>query len=404
MQTELETSMRRKRIAAVVTEYRRWSHADVILRNLLDGYPTGDRPGMDLVSLYVDQTPKNDMSQELARRYGFRLCPTIAEALTLGGKKLAVDGVLSIGEHGRYPTNERGQILYPRRRFFAEICDVFKQTGQSVPVFNDKHLSAVWEDAWWMYQQSQRLMFPLLAGSSIPVTWRKPDLILPRGCELVGAVQVGYGPLEGYTFHALEGLQCMVERRRLPEQNTAQGVAAVTCHSGTNMWRTFDQYPWAVRLWETIRPMIRAHAGGDLRQITMRTGDAAIFEIEYIDGLRAFVIVPNGWIYENEGGSFYFAALQQGKREADVCQFYLQQPDPFAHFAELVKAIDHLMQTGHAPYPVERTLLTTGILDAGMISRFEKGKRVETPHLRQICYTASDWKHARGPIPPVIKK
>src|SRR3954452_19169928 len=106
-----------KKVAAVVTEYRRWSHADVILRNLLDGYPDGGRPDLQLVSLYTDLVPKTDMSRDLAKKHGFRIADTIADALTLGGDSLAVDAVLSIGEHGNYPANEKGQILYPRRRF-----------------------------------------------------------------------------------------------------------------------------------------------------------------------------------------------------------------------------------------------------------------------------------------------
>lgn len=101
-----------KKVAAVVTEYRKWSHADVILRNLLGGYPDGTRPGLELVSLYTDQVPKTDMSRELAKKHGFTIYPTIAEALTLGGKTLAVDGVLLIGEHGDYPDNAKGQKLY----------------------------------------------------------------------------------------------------------------------------------------------------------------------------------------------------------------------------------------------------------------------------------------------------
>src|SRR4051794_12552570 len=111
-----------KKVAAVVTEYRRWSHAGVILRNLLRGYPDGrGRPDLELVALYVDQLPKGDLSRDLAKQHGFRLAPTVADALTLGGTALAVDGVLVIAEHGDYPTNEKGQQLYPRRKFFEEI-------------------------------------------------------------------------------------------------------------------------------------------------------------------------------------------------------------------------------------------------------------------------------------------
>lgn len=387
-----------KKVAAVVTEYRRWSHADVILRNLLDGYPDGTRPDLQLVSLVTDQVPKTDMSRDLARKHGFRICDTVAEALTLGGNALAVDAVLSIGEHGQYPDNEKGQKLYPRRRFFADVAAVFERTKRSVPVFNDKHLAATWDDAKWMYDAARRLMVPFLAGSSIPVTWRKPDLTLPRGCDLVGAVQIGYGPFEGYGFHALEGLQCMVERRGREET----GVAAVTCHTGPAMWAALDRQPWAGPLLDAAVRLVPAHARGDMREITAKAADAGTFEVEYRDGFRAFVVIPNGWIHEGDGGGFVFAGQVRGRAEPSACQFYLQQPDPFAHFAELTKAIDALARTGHAPYPVERTLLTTGVLDAAMTSKFRRGVRVETPHL-DVRYRPTDWGGARGEPPPVMK-
>jgi hypothetical protein len=383
-----------KKVAAITTEYRKWSHADVILRNLLDGYPDGTKPNLELVSLVTDQVPKNDMSRALAKKHGFKICATIADALTLGGKALAVEGVLSIAEHGTYPSNDRGQILYPRRRFFEEICTVFAATKSSVPVFNDKHLAANWDDARWMYERARTLCVPFLAGSSIPVTWRKPSVVLPKGCELVGALQLGYGPFEGYGFHALEGLQCMVERRKGAET----GVTAVTCHSGTAMWEALERHPWTKPLLNGALKLATAHAEGDMKTLTEKAVDAGTIEVEYRDGFRAFVVIPNGWIHENEGCPFIFAGQRKGAEKPDVCQFYLQQPDPFAHFAELTRAIDSLVSTGHAPYPVERTLLTTGILDAAMTSRNQKGKRIETSHLA-IRYTATEWGPAKEPIP-----
>jgi hypothetical protein len=404
-----------KKVAAVVTEYRKWSHADVILRNLLDGYPDGGRPGLELVSLYTDQVPKADMSRDLARKHGFKIAPTIADALTPGGKTLAVDGVLLIGEHGDYPDNPKGQKLYPRRRFFAETVKVFERTGKVVPVFNDKHHAATWDDAKWIADAARRLMVPMLAGSSIPVAWRKPDLQLPRGCELAGAVQIGYGPVEAYGFHALEGLQCMVERRKietppLPAGEGAggrglapqQGVAAVTCHDGKAMWAALDKHPGAGPVLDAALKLVPAHADGDIRDLTAKAADAVTFEVEYRDGLRAFVVLPNGWVHEGDGGAFVFAGQLRGEPKPAGCQFYLQQPDPFAHFAELTRAIDRMIQTGHPPYPADRTLLTTGILDAAMTSRFEKGRRVETPWL-DVRYAPTDWGGVKGPIPKARK-
>src|SRR5204863_2044904 len=129
-----------------------------------------------VASMYVDQTPKTDLSAGLAKRFDFRLCKTIDEALTLGGDNLAVEGVLCIGEHGQYEKNEKGQTLYPRRKFFEEVTKTFARVKKSVPFFNDKHLGPVWDDAKWMYDRAREMMIPFLAGSTIPLTWRKPDL------------------------------------------------------------------------------------------------------------------------------------------------------------------------------------------------------------------------------------
>ena len=82
---------------------------------------------MKVASLYVDQKPADDLSAERAQEFGFRVYPTIAEALRCGGDRLAVDAVLIIGEHGDYPRNEKGQILYPRYEFFQQCVEVFEK-------------------------------------------------------------------------------------------------------------------------------------------------------------------------------------------------------------------------------------------------------------------------------------
>src|SRR5262249_24591338 len=136
----------------------------------------GRQPDLQLVSLYVDQVPKNDLSHSFAQQYGFRLFPTIAEALTLGGGQLAVEGVLIVGEHGDYPHNDLEQELYPRKRFFDATMEVFRQSKRVVPVFVDKHLSHSWDEAKAMYATARRLKVPLMAGSSLPGTWRRPPV------------------------------------------------------------------------------------------------------------------------------------------------------------------------------------------------------------------------------------
>jgi hypothetical protein len=392
----------RKPVAAIVTEYRRHSHADVIVGKILEGYNYDGKEGprLKLVSMFVDQFPDKDMSRDLAKKYGFTIYEKIEDALTLGGKQIAVAGVLSIGEHGKYPTNDKGQILYPRRRFFEEIAAAFAKYKKSVPVFNDKHLAATWADAKWMYDKSRELFVPFLAGSSLPVTWRRPPLKLDKNCELVEAVQIGYGPFEGYGFHALESLQCLAERRKGGET----GVKAVQCLQGEAMWKAMDEGRWSKTLLEAAMKVVPAHAKGDVRELTTKAKDAGVFLIEYKDGFKAAVAMLNGWVYEGDGGAFCFAGKLKDKDEPQVTHFYLQQPDPFAHFAYLVKAIDSTIQTGHAVYPVERTLLTTGILDAVMTSKHEGHKKLDTPHLAEIKYQPSDWPFATDAVPQAIKR
>src|SRR5262249_558097 len=182
------------------------------------------------------------------------------------GKALAVEGVLLIGEHGDYPKNKIGQVLYPRRRFFEEACKVFEKDKKSVPVFTDKHLAAEWKDAKWMYDRAKELFVPLMAGSSLPVTFRKPELKLPMGCELTQAGAIGKGPFEGYGFHALETLQCMVERRKGGEL----GVKSVQCLQGKAMWEAMDQGRWSRPLLEAAMKLVPAHAKGDVREMTAK--------------------------------------------------------------------------------------------------------------------------------------
>src|SRR5262249_11941910 len=107
-------------------------------------------------------------------------------------------------------------------------------------------------------------------------------------------------------------------------------------------------------------------------------------------------------VYEGDGGAFCFAGRVSGQQPVST-HFYLQQPDPFGHFAHQLRAIESLVTTGHAPYPVERTLLTTGILDEGIVSRSEKNRVVMTPHL-EIRYQQTDWPFATDPLPPRVKR
>src|SRR6476646_2216719 len=108
---------RRKKIALIGTAVYNLSHAQHFLDRFLLGYAWGGgwhRPDVDLVSLYIDQFPDNELARATAKRHEVPIYPTLEDALTRGGSKLAVDGVVIIAEHGNYLRNENGQTHYPR--------------------------------------------------------------------------------------------------------------------------------------------------------------------------------------------------------------------------------------------------------------------------------------------------
>ncbi len=209
-----------KRVAGVVTAYAKNLHADVLLGKILEGWRQdgGEGPRLKLASMYVDQFPSNDMARAISAKFGIPIYETIEQALTLGSSSIAIDGVISIGEHGDYPWNEKQQHLYPRRRFFEAITDTFMKYDRVVPVFNDKHLGPTWEDAKWMYDRAEKLKVPFMAGSSMAVGYRSPMIDVPFMQPIDAAVGIGYSGLDIYGSHALEFYQVHVERRKAAEQ------------------------------------------------------------------------------------------------------------------------------------------------------------------------------------------
>jgi hypothetical protein len=128
---------RRPRVVAIINAYFPNSHADVFMGRLLQGSRLNGEsysPRVDVVSMYVDQFPFNDMAREQADEFGAKIYATVAEAVRCGGERLTVDGVAVIGEHGTYPRTARGNYRYPRYRYFQEISRSSKKTGPSSPI------------------------------------------------------------------------------------------------------------------------------------------------------------------------------------------------------------------------------------------------------------------------------
>jgi hypothetical protein len=387
----------RPRLAAVVTAYKRLLHGQHVVDRFLDGYGWAGayhHPAMDVVSLYVDQRGEGDLTQErLDRHPQMKLYPTIAETLTLGTSKLAVDGVVVVGEHGTYAYTDTGIMKHPHYEFFEQIVKVFHESGRSVPYFNDKELSYRWDWSRQMVETSHAMGFPLQGGSSLAVTWRIPSIEFPSGATVREAVSVGYGGMASYDFHGLETIQCMVERRKGGES----GVEWIEVYRGEDFWKAYEQGVWSQALAKAALTRSSTLTPGSptftdifptLEQMRALVPAPVAYHYQHRDGLRSTMLLMNGLVRD-----FTFAATIEGRQQPLSTQMYLPMPDGrttlASFFSPLVWNAEQMFLTGKSQYPIERTLLTSGLLIAGTDCAHQGLRHMETPNLASVQYQPS---------------
>jgi hypothetical protein len=373
------------------------SHADWIICKLMDGYwwqgaHTPSR--VEVVSAYIHQFDTSGLGQKVCKAKNIPIYKTVGEAVSLGAKELAVDGVVIVGEHGNYPTDLKGHWLLPRWWIYQQVVRVFEHSKRSAPVFNDKHLSYNWDDAKWMFDKSRELNFPLTGGSSIPVYFRKPEIEIPQDTPIKNSVVLGGASDEGAIFHCIDVLQAFVERRKGGET----GVKTVQSIRGPETWKWVERNPWAGKLLDAVA------AGFNLRQGHFQQGaQANACIIEYNDGTKSAVISGRGvgWTYAGE---------IEGQKDPAIISM-LGWPGPYDQYhASNAQPhwITEMMVTKKEPFNAERLLLSTGITNHYMESNWENGRysaigrRIETAVLNIRYRPTRGAQFSTGARPPNV--
>ncbi len=377
------------RVAAINSIYRLRSHAYHICGRVIHGYTKDGfhhQPALKLVRMYNDQYPKDDLGREYGKKFGVEVSDTVASALG-GPKSLDVDAVLLIIEHGDYPLNDFGQVLYPRYELFQQIVDVFRASGKTVPVFVDKHLSYDHRKAAAMVRTARDMKFGLMAGSSLPVTWRVPEIEPPLGTSFrEGVVTFGFdrGSVEIYLFHALESLQCMWERRKGGET----GVKSVQALRGDAVWQAAGAGRFSTKLMEAA---LKNNVSNNVGSVRDNVSDPLLVLIEYHDGTKGAILN-----LIEQTSEFGFAATVDGTSEPVSTGYYLPAPPAANFFNPLTWNIEQFFLAGTPPYPVERTLLTSTLCDLAMQSLHAGGKVVASPALNIAYQSVPDSGFFRG--------
>ena len=391
-----QVSPRRPRIACLVSFWGLpTSHADWIVNKLIDGYwwhgaHTPSR--VDVVSVYVHQLDTSLLAQKVCKAKNIPIYKSVTEAVTLGGKDLAVDGVVIVAEHGNYPTDLKGHWLLPRWWIYQQVVHVFEQSKRSVPVFNDKHLSYNWDDAKWMFDKSRELNFPLSGGSSIPFYFRKPEIELAPETPIRNSIVVGGASDEGAISHCIDVLQAFVDRRKGGET----GVRSVQSIRGPETWQWVARTPWANNLLEAVRNNFALKPG-----YFQEGRQSNVCIVEYNDG-------TNGAVISGSGVGWTYAGEIAGQKDPTIVSM-LGWPGPISQY-HAANAHEHwiteMMQTGKEPYQAERLLLSTGIVNHYMDSNWENGRyapigrRVETPYMNMKYRSTHGAMFETGPRPP----
>ena len=209
------------------------------------------------------------------------------------------------------------------------------------------------------YDEARRRKVPMMAGSSLPVLWRYPPADVRRGSRLAQIVVTSYHTLDGYGFHAVEVLQCLAERRAGGET----GVRSVQCIKGPAVWRAGAEGVYDRALLDAALSRLKERPLPKGKRIEDLVPEPVLFVVDYNDGLRGCVFTLNGALLEWAAAWRY-----AGEKPIESTLFWTQEVRPFGHFTLLLEGIEKMMQTGRPTWPVERTLLTSGILDAALRS------------------------------------
>ena len=391
-----QTQQSRPRIAVLVSYWAfTRSHADWIVNKLIDGYwwnGAHTESRVEVVSVFIHQLDESGLGQKVCKAKNIPIFKTVGEAVTLGGKDLAVDGVVIVAEHGEYETDMKGHWLLPRWWIFQQVVRVFEQSKRSVPVFNDKHLSYNWDEAKWMFDKSRELNFPLTGGSSIPIYFRKPEIEIEIDTPIKNSIVVGGAGDEGGIFHAIDVLQGFVEHRKGGET----GVKTIQSIRGSEAWKWVENNPWASKLLDAVAKSFDFKPG-----YFQESPQTNICVIEYNDGTKAAVI-------GGRGVGWTFAGEIAGKNEPTIIsmlgwagpydQYHASNAQP--HW------ITEMMVTKKEPFNAERLLLSTGITNHYMESNWEGskysavGRRLETPALNIKYRSTRGAQFSKGERPP----
>ncbi|MSU62507.1 MAG: hypothetical protein EXS31_08935 [Pedosphaera sp.] len=361
-----------KKLAVLIEEFALQTPSQQLLDRFLIGYPrNGEFHRLDgcAVSVYL---PNDERNVELDRRvkdFGLHREQNLSAATS------NADAVLLL---------PKGSGAMPDDLFLRETLE---NVPRGCCCFTYGAMSSSLAEARKTTALASARKCPFVGGTSLPVAWRLPQLEIPIGTALKEALIVVQGNSPAAELDGLEGLLPLLQRRRGGES----GVRRVRLLNASEIWRAGKEGLWSERLLSAAISRSDTPQGDPVKD--GRTQDLVGLGlvpklaraprgwiIEHFDGLRSAILVLDGVVAD-----FNFA-LQARDGSVLSAQIYRPPAPSQHHFSRLADGLEEFFRTGIPPWPIERNLLTAGLLEAFRKCHAQIEARLETPQLK-ISYS-----------------
>jgi len=364
-----------RKITFVVEEFGVGTPAQQLLDRFLIGYPhEGAFRKLEGCRVALHLAPPEAADAEITRRvqdFGLDRESNLERAIA------DADAVVIIGrEHMCVPSE-------------TLLKSVLQNAAANTACFVHGVLAPTLQSAKEMVALAESRHILLTAGTATAVTYRLPDVDVPMGVPLQEALIVVQGAYPVAEVEALHGLLPVIERRR----NGESGVKRIRFFQGRDIWQAGERGVWpqsllASALSRSDRPQGDPVADGrtqdllGLGRVPQLAQHPRCWILEHRDGLRSTLLDLDGVVAD-----FNFA-VQTNAGQIISAQLH-RPPGPAQHqFSRLAAVLETFFRTGKPPWPIQRNLLVTGLLEAFVQGSARKDKSIETPELgsRAIAY------------------
>jgi len=357
-----------KQIAFVLESFALQTPGQQLLDRFLTGYPRDGafhRLENCRVSTYVASPADNPELAQRERDFGLRVHREIHQAIA------GADGVVVAWQ---------GSSAEAKDELLKETL---QRVDRGTRCFVHGALSASLAGAHEIERLAASRRAALLAGTPLGVTWRLPQVEIPKGTPLKEALVVVQGKSPAAEFEGLETLLPLIERRPRGES----GIRKVQLLRGNDLWKAGEAGQWSWPLLAAALSRSDSPQGDPV--MDGRTQDLAGLGL-----VPKLAREPRGWIMEHEDGmrstilvldgvvADYNFAVRTADGRMISAQIYRPPAPGEHHFTRLAEVIEGFFRTGRRPWPLERSVLIAGILDFFRNRAEQTTASIETPHLK----------------------